>query len=116
MLRLARSEDAGDTFAAPLTLDKGAHVQGRVDVTLDADDAWVLWTREDGGVQSLQFARYTPDLSSMLQQGEVARLKGRGRATGFAQLASGTDGTYVVWTDVVDGRPRLSGARYGAAP
>ncbi|MBF6023335.1 sialidase family protein [Lysobacter niastensis] len=115
-LRIARSNDAGDTFATPITLDQGARVQGRVDVTLDADDAWVLWTLEDGGSQSLQFARYTPDLSRELQRGEVARLQGRGRATGFAQVATGNDGTYVVWTDVVDGKPRLAGARYGVAP
>lgn len=115
-LRLARSADAGETFAAPLMLDQGAHVQGRVDVALDSDEAWVLWTREEGGVQSLQFARFASDLSREWQRGEVARLRGRGRATGVAQLVLGNDGAYVVWTDVVDGKPRLAGARYGAAP
>jgi hypothetical protein len=115
-LRLARSADAGDTFAEPLMLDQGAHVQGRVDVALDSDEAWVLWTREDAGVQSLQFARFASDLSREWQRGEVAKLQGRGRATGVAQLALGNDGAYVVWTDVVDGKPRLAGARFGAAP
>lgn len=115
-LRLARSADAGDTFAAPLMLDQGAHVQGRVDVALDSDEAWVLWTREDAGVQSLQYARFASDLSREWQRGEVAKLHGRGRATGVAQLALGNDGAYVVWTDVVDGEPRLAGARFGAAP
>ena len=116
MLRLARSADAGDTFAAPLVLDQGAHVQGRVDVALDSDEAWVLWTREDAGVQSLQFARFASDLSREWQRGEVAKLQGRGRATGVAQLALGNDGAYVVWTDVVQGKPRLAGARFGVAP
>ena len=115
-LKLARSADAGDSFAAPRTVDSGSPVQGRVDVALAGDSAWVLWTREDGSGQSLQFARYSADLSRELQRGEVARLQGRGRATGFAQLALGRDAAYVVWTDVVDGRPRLQGARYRRLP
>ena len=76
----------------------------------------MLWTREDAGVQSLQLARFASDLSRELQRVEVAKLQGRGRATGFAQLALGNDGAYVVWTDVVDGKPRLPGARYRLAP
>jgi hypothetical protein len=115
-LKLARSNDAGDTFAAPLTVDKGMPVQGRVDLALDADGAWMLWMREDAGVQSLHLARYTPDLAREQQRVEVARLQGRGRATGFAQLALGDDGAYVVWTDVVDGKPRLQGQHYRLAP
>ena len=82
MLRLARSADAGDTFAAPLMLDQGAHVQGRVDVALDSDEAWVLWTREDAGVQSLQFARFASDLSTRMatrRNREAARSRSRHR-------------------------------------
>ena len=41
---------------------------------------------------------------------EVARLQGRGRGTGFAQLAVHGDGAVVVWTDVVDGKPHLRAA------
>lgn len=111
-LRLARSDDAGDHFSAPLELDRGAHVQGRVDVVLAGGSAWALWTREDGSGQSLQLARLAPDLSEEWQRFELARLQGRGRGTGFAQLAMGADGTlHVVWTDVVNGAPRLHGAR-----
>lgn len=115
-LKLARSVDAGDHFATPLTPDRGAQVQGRVDLALDAAGAWLLWSREDDRGQSLQLARYTPDLGRELQRVEVARLQGRGRATGFAQLALGDDGAYVVWTDVVDGQPHLHGQRYRLAP
>lgn len=115
-LKIARSNDAGDTFAAPVTVDQGVPVQGRVDLALDKNVAWVLWMREDAGVQSLQLARYAPDLGRELQRVEVARLQGRGRATGFAQLALADDGAYVVWTEVVDGKPRLQGQRYRLAP
>jgi hypothetical protein len=41
---VARSTDAGDSFAAPLELDAGAHVQGRISVALGTDAAWALWT------------------------------------------------------------------------
>ena len=110
MLRLARSDDAGDHFGAPVTIDGGEAVQGRVDVALDADAAWVLWLREDAKGQSLQLARYAPDLSRELQRMEVARLQGRGRGTGFPQLALGGGRVHVVWTDVIDGKPQLRGA------
>jgi len=115
-LKLARSNDAGDHFAAPLTVDQGMPVQGRVDLAIDGNSAWVLWLREDAGVQSLHLARYATDLGRELQRVEVARLQGRGRATGFAQLALGDDGAYVVWTDVVDGKPRLQGQHFRLAP
>lgn len=110
MLRLARSRDAGDRFGAPVTVDQGAQVQGRVDIALDAHAAWVLWVREEAGGQSLQLARYAQDLSRELQRIEIAKIEGRGRATGFPQLALAGGAAYVVWTDVVDGKPRLRGA------
>ena len=110
MLKLARSNDAGDTFAAPVTLDQGEAVQGRVQVAFGTDAAWALWLREDAQGQSVQLARYAPDLSSELQRIEVARLQGRGRGTGFPKLAMGNGVAYVVWTDIVDGKPKLAGA------
>jgi len=110
MLRVARSADAGDTFTAPVTVDQGPAVQGRVDVALDAHAAWVLWVREEAGGQSLKLASMAPDLSQELQRIEVAKIAGRGRATGFPQLALGGDAMYVVWTDIAEGKPMLRGA------
>lgn len=115
-VQIARSADAGDSFSTPQVLDRGAQVQGRIDVALDANAAWALWTREDGGGQSLQLARYTPDLSRELQRIDVATLQGRGRGTGFAKLALADGVAHVVWTDVVDKQPRLHGASFGSAP
>lgn len=109
-VKLARSSDAGDRFAAPITIETGNAVQGRVDVALGTDAAWVLWTREDDGGQSLQLARYTQDLSRELQRIEIARLQGRGRGTGFPQLVLSNGVAHVAWTDVVDGKPHLQGA------
>ena len=112
-VKLARSNDAGDSFAAPVMLDQGEAVQGRVDVALDAAQAWVLWVREDGGGQSLWLARYAPDLSRLLSRIEVAKLQGRGKGTGFPQLALRDGNAYMVWTDIIDGAPQLRGAIYG---
>ena len=107
---LARSEDAGDTWSAPVQLDQGAAVQGRVTVALDDDQAWVLWVREDKDGQSLWVSRRTPDLATELQRLEISKLQGRGKATGFPQLALHHGNAYVVWTDVVDGAPQMRGA------
>lgn len=111
-VKLARSDDAGDSFAPPIEVDSGMQVQGRVDVALDAGSAWVLWLREDAAGQSLMLARYAPDLSRRIEQLEVAKLQGRGRGTGFPQLVLRNGIGYIVWTDIVDGRPRLQGATY----
>ncbi|MGV8941105.1 MAG: sialidase family protein [Lysobacter sp.] len=109
-LRLAVSGDAGDTFSMPLTLDQGEAVQGRVAVALDDDAAWAVWAREDKQGQSLQLTRHAPGLERELQRVELAALAGRGRGTGFPKLALLGGDAHVVWTDVVDGRPRLQGA------
>lgn len=115
-VKLARSGDAGHTFAAPVVLDSGAAVQGRVDVALDAESAWALWLREGAEGQSLMLARYAPDLSRKLETIEVAKLQGRGRGTGFPQLALRDGSAYVVWTDVVDRVAGLRGAVYTPKP
>lgn len=111
-VKLARSTDAGDSFSAPLVLEQGDTVQGRVDVALDAGNAWVLWLREDDAGQSLWLARYAPDLSRQIEKVEVARLQGRGRGTGFPQLALREGKAYLVWTDVAGGTASLHGAVY----
>lgn len=115
-VKLAHSTDAGDSFGAPVVLEQGEAVQGRVDVALDAGAAWVLWTREDASGQSLWLARYAPDLSAQLEKVEIAKLQGRGRGTGFAQLVLRDGRGYIVWTDVVDKTSSLHGAIFTPKP
>lgn len=114
-VNLARSTDGGAHFDAPVVVDQGASVQGRVAVAIDAGQVWLLWLREDAGKQSLWLARYAPDLSKALQRTKLADLQGTGRATGFPRIALGADAAYVVWTDVVDGAPQLNGVRIALA-
>ena len=113
-VRVARSQDAGDSFSAPVELDSGMQVQGRVGVAADGASVWVNWTREEADGQSLWLARYNADLSKELQRIEVSKLQGRGRATGFPQMVARADVVYLVWTDVIDGKPALRGARLAA--
>ncbi|MDR6841877.1 sialidase family protein [Pseudoxanthomonas sacheonensis] len=110
-VRIARSQDAGDSFSPPVDLDSGLEVQGRVGVAADGDAVWVSWSREDADGQSLWLARYNAGLSKELQRIQVAKLQGRGRATGFAQLVARGNDAYLIWTDIVEGKPALRGAR-----
>lgn len=110
-VKLARSDDAGDSFGAPVVLDRGEAVQGRVSVALHGGQAWALWLREDGDGQSLWLSRRSADLATEHERIELSKLQGRGRATGFPQLALHEGVAYVVWTDVADGTPQLHGAR-----
>ncbi len=115
-LRLAHSTDAGDSFAPPVDVDRGDAVQGRAAVVVDGAGVWVSWLREESRGQSVWLARYTPDLSRKLQRLQVATLEGRGRATGFPQLLATERGVLLAWTDVVDGKPLLRGARIASGP
>jgi hypothetical protein len=110
-VRIARSTNAGDAFAVPVEVDRGAVVRGQVDVAIDAQQAWVAWLREDARGQSLMLARYTPDLSRRLQLIEVAKLAARGHASGTPRLAVDAGGAWLAWTDAVDGAADLQGAR-----
>jgi hypothetical protein len=114
-VRVARSQDGGDSFSAPIDLDSGLQVQGRVGVAVDGASAWVNWTREQADGQSLWLARYdAADPSKEVERIEVAKLQGRGRATGFPQMVARGGIVYLVWTDVIDGKPVLRGARLAA--
>lgn len=110
-LRIARSTNAGDAFAAPVLVEQDKAVLGQVDVALDGAQAWVAWLREDAKGQSLMLARYTPDLSKQLQRIEVARLEARGHASGTPKLVVDAGGAWLVWTDVREGVAQLQGAR-----
>jgi len=107
---LAHSPDAGGGFGAPVEIEGGDAVQGRVAVVADDEAVWVAWLREDASAQSLWLAAYTPDLRRSIGRVRVADLQGRGRATGFPRMAPLGAAVYLAWTDVVDGEPRLRGA------
>lgn len=110
-VRVAHSRDGGDSFSTPVEVDSGMPVQGRAGIAVDGASAWINWTREEAGGQSLWLVRYSSDLSRELQRIEVAKLQGRGRATGFPQMVARGDVVYLVWTDAVEGKPVLHGAR-----
>ncbi|MGO4550985.1 hypothetical protein AB4059_07770 [Lysobacter sp. 2RAF19] len=110
VLRLARSKDSGNTFDAPIDVDQGATLQGRVDVAKDGDSTWLVWLREDAKGQTVQLARY-PNQGGAPEKTELAILTGRGRGTGFPKIAVRNGVAFVVWTDIVDGRPHLAGAK-----
>src|SRR3546814_1792158 len=64
-LQVARSTDAGDSFAAPVVVDEGEAVQGRPDVALDDKQAWVAWLREDASGQRSE--EHTSELQSLMR-------------------------------------------------
>ncbi len=114
MVKITRSDDAGDSFAKPRIVDQGEAVQGRVAVAMDAQQVWMLWIREDAQGQALWLARYPADLSRELQRTQVSKLQGRGRGTGFPRIALRGGIAYVAWTDISDGIPQLHGATFTA--
>jgi hypothetical protein len=111
-VQIARSTDAGARFGAPLVLERGKQVDGRVAVALDRDNAWALWLRTEFGGSSLWLARLAPDLSKERERVKVATLKAHGIAAGYPKLALRQGTAFIVWSDN-DGRlTQLHGARF----
>jgi len=111
-VQLAHSRDAGAHFAAPLVLERGKQVDGRVAVALDGNNAWALWLREEFGGSSLWLARLAPDLSAERERLKVATLKARGGASGYPKLALRNGNAFIVWTDSDGKMTRVQGARF----
>jgi hypothetical protein len=108
-VRLALSSTSGDRFQTVKTIRQGEHIQGRVDVSADSEGAWLLWT-EESAAQTLWLQRFDRRMAAVGKALKVAQLNSRGRATGFARMQQTPTGLYVVWTDAVNGKPRLQGA------
>lgn len=109
-VRMALSGDGGERFAAPITLDRGTAVLGRVDVVVQGGRSTAAWLREDATSQSLWIASVSGSTRAPVPQ-RIATLAGRGRGTGMPRLVARGDALHLVWTDVVGGRPVLHGRR-----
>lgn len=109
-VRVAHSDDDGASFAAPIDLDVGEQVAGRVDVAVDEDGVAVIWLIEEAKEQALWLTRLPRDLSGAGERVRIATLA-RGRGTGFPRLALQRGSAFLAWTDVVERKPRLRGAR-----
>jgi len=112
-LRLASSRDAGASFAPPVVIERGAHLLGRVDLLIGFDAAWLSWMQEDAQGQQLKLVRIALDAESTAVQVEtpfsVASMP-RGRSAGFPRMALDQGTIHLVWTQPVDGSPRIRGA------
>lgn len=108
-IRLAYSSNSGESYLASKPFKQGQNIQGRVDIDGNATDAWLLWTEEDTA-QTVWLAHINRDLKQVGEPINVVQLEGRGKATGFARMQWTKQGIFVIWTDVVDGKPMLKGA------
>lgn len=112
-VRIAHSRDAGDRFG-PMREVTRTDTVGRVALAADGDGVWLAWMQEKLGRQTLWLARYAHDLSEELSREKIADVAGRGRGTGFPRLALREGVAHLAWTEIVDGVPRLRGARVRA--
>ncbi|MFZ9310210.1 MAG: sialidase family protein [Arenimonas sp.] len=108
-IRVAYSGNSGGAFLPARTVRTSPDVLGRVDLAADAGGAWLLWS-EESGEQSLWLKRFAKTTDHGDKPLRLATLKGHGHGTGFARMQQTARGLYVVWTDVIDGRPVLRGA------
>ena len=111
-LRLARSRDSGDTFAAPRAIAEGEGVLGRAALAVDGAQVWLAWLEERNGGregQQLWLARIDARSGQVTDRQVVADLAARGRASGLPRLQVRGGTAKLVWTDVVDGQSVVRG-------
>lgn len=113
---LARSTDAGASFADPVRIDAGAP-EGRVDVTLLEDgDALVTWLeRSEEGAGLVLVRRVGPD-GGLGEAMPVARTS-YARSSGFPHTATAGGEAVFAWTDPTEPvRVRTAAAALDAIP
>jgi hypothetical protein len=95
-VQIAFSDDAGESFDAPLRVDGGDPI-GRVDVIMLADgDALVSWVERAGDGAEIRLRRMRP------QGGGTAwsvAATSAARASGFPRMALGRDRLVLAWTE-----------------
>lgn len=109
-IRVAYSGDGGGAFQPARTVRNGPAVLGRVDLAADNNGAWLLWS-EENAEQTLWLKRIGKNAGNDGAPVLLATLKGHGHGSGFARMQQNAQGLHVVWTDVIDGKPVLRGAR-----
>lgn len=96
-VKLAFSEDGGQSFSPPITVDDTAPA-GRVDVILDPHGrAWLSWLDGDTEPGRIRLQAFDAD-GAATDAMDVARVD-TGRASGFPVLGRVADGLLVAWTE-----------------
>jgi hypothetical protein len=96
-VKLAFSQDAGESFGAPLVVDDGEPL-GRVDVVLTpAGDALVSWMEQAGDAAQIRLRRLAP--GGGRGPAAVVTEAAGGRGGGFPRMARSGDEVLIAWTD-----------------
>lgn len=117
-VRVAWSEDGGETFGAPVRVDEGDPA-GRVDLTLlDDGSALVTWLERRNGRAHVRIRQVWAD-GRAAPPASVGGATGN-RSSGFPRMApDGSGGVLFAWTDDTGGEGRVRVARIpidGAGP
>lgn len=111
---VALSRDGGTSFAAPVRVDLG-HPQGRVDVALLGEHAFVSWQELSGNVVALRL-RAIALASGVLGTAHLVDEVAAGRASGFPQLAVHGADLVMAWTSAdASGDTKVRLAKVAAA-
>lgn len=97
-VKLAFSQDAGETFAAPVIVTEGK-TMGRVGITtLASGDIVIGWMDNKGKLAQVMAARYSPE-GKLLNKIQVAEIQAA-RSTGFPSISASGNDIYLSWTQV----------------
>lgn len=96
-VRMAFSDDGGDSFSAPLPLDLGSPVGGVDVVALSDGSALVSWLERTAAGEALLICRATPEAGC----GDPVALtiSPSGHTIGFPRMVAAQDDVYIVWNE-----------------
>jgi hypothetical protein len=101
MVRIAFSEDAGDTFGEPIRVDDGSPV-GRVDVALLADGSAAVTWLEQVGADGAEVRLRRVESGGRRGGSSVIAGSSAARASGFPRMARAGDALLFAWTQPGD--------------
>lgn len=96
-VKVAFSNDDGQTFDAPLRIDNGA-ASGRVDVLqTDEGNAFVTWVEQTAQGETVFICSVEPQIGC--EEPSIVAVSPRGRTVGFPRMALGDAGVFLAWTE-----------------
>ncbi len=103
--RLAISDNCGQSFGDPITIDSGQTVMGRLDISIHQDNIVISSIEAEKDTAIVQLDVF--DVNGVRQQHYVVGKTSSSRKSGFPRILSDNQSVYVSYTDVFENRVLL---------
>ncbi len=103
-VKLAISQDYGETFGSPITLDNNAPL-GRIDLNMTENKIWVSWLSPSVDAAELKIRSFT--FEGVKNSESTLSDLSNSRSTGFPQISIAENGLLISYTDLSNDKPQV---------